>query len=56
MKLPKFKSPYLVKPGARVRLGKLPTEAKDGPDSSDAALPIVAKHRAKLAWFKAEPS
>src|ERR1700677_4999497 len=49
MKPPKLKSPYLIKPHARVRLGRLPTEVSTGPKSPEAAAPIVAKHRDRLA-------
>jgi PPK2 family polyphosphate:nucleotide phosphotransferase len=49
MKPPKFKSPFLIKPHARVRLARFPTEISGGIPSETAAAPIVLKHRAKLA-------
>ena len=49
MKPPKLKSPYLIKPHARVRLGRLPTEISTGPKTPEAAAPIVARHLARLS-------
>ena len=49
MKPLKHKSPYLIKPHARVRLGHLPTESSTGPKTEEAAAPIVVKHRTRLA-------
>jgi PPK2 family polyphosphate:nucleotide phosphotransferase len=52
MKPPKLKSPYLIKPHARVRLARLPTEISTGPRTPEAAAPIVAKHRARLSQLQ----
>jgi PPK2 family polyphosphate:nucleotide phosphotransferase len=49
MKPLKHKSPYLIKPHARVRLGHLPTEISTGPKAEEAAAPIVVKHRTRLS-------
>jgi len=52
MKPLKFKSPYLVKPHSRVRLGHLPTEISGGPGfqkTEAASLPVLVKYRANLA-------
>ncbi len=49
MKPPRIKSPYLIKPHARVRLSHLPTEISTGPKSQEAAAPIVVKHRERLS-------
>jgi len=48
MKTPRIKSPYLVKPHSKVRIGHLPTEVSGGPKSETAAAPILVKYRAKL--------
>jgi PPK2 family polyphosphate:nucleotide phosphotransferase len=52
MKPPKLKSPYLIKPHARVRLGHLPTEISTGPKTPEAAAPIVVKHRERLSHLQ----
>jgi len=49
MKPLRHKSPYLIKPHARVRLGHLPTEISSGPKTEEAAAPIVVKHRTRLS-------
>ena len=52
MKPLQLKSPYLVKPHARVRLARLSTEISGGPGfrkTEAASLPILVKHRARLA-------
>jgi PPK2 family polyphosphate:nucleotide phosphotransferase len=52
MKPPKVKSPYLIKPHARVRLGHLPTEISSGPGyykTEAASLPVGVKQRTLLA-------
>lgn len=48
MKPLKLKSPYLIKPHDRVRLGKLRTVAASGPQNEAAAAPLLAKHREHL--------
>jgi PPK2 family polyphosphate:nucleotide phosphotransferase len=45
----KLKSPYLIKPGSKVKLGKLSTNDHDGFRDKDAAEMVVAKHRDQLA-------
>ena len=42
MKPPKLKSPYLIKPHARVRLSHLPTDISTGPKTPEAAAPIAS--------------
>jgi len=52
MKPLQLKSPYLIKPHGRVRLAHLTTEIAGGPGfqkSEAASLPILVKHRARLA-------
>jgi PPK2 family polyphosphate:nucleotide phosphotransferase len=49
MKPLKHKSPYFIKPHARVRLGHLPTETSTGPRTEEAAAPIVVNHRTRLS-------
>ena len=44
----KLKSPYVVKPGSRVKLEHLPTGSTGAFDSSDAADPTLEKHRKQL--------
>ncbi len=45
----KLKSPYLVKPDAKVKLADLPTDATGSYKDSDAAEPMLADHRKQLA-------
>ncbi|HTD96218.1 MAG TPA: polyphosphate kinase 2 family protein [Edaphobacter sp.] len=45
----KIKSPYLVKPHAKVRLAKISSSDTGDFKSDDAAKPLLARHRAKLA-------
>ena len=52
MKPPKLKSPYLIKPHSRVRLGGLSTQATTGPKTPEAAAPIVARHRDRLSQLQ----
>jgi PPK2 family polyphosphate:nucleotide phosphotransferase len=52
MKPLKFKSPYLIKPHARVRLARLSTEISSGPGfqkTEAASLPLLARDRERLA-------
>ena len=44
----KFKSPYLIKPHARVKLSKLATGATGGFKSEESAAPVLVKHRTAL--------
>jgi PPK2 family polyphosphate:nucleotide phosphotransferase len=44
----KFKSPYLIKPHARVKLSKLATGGTGSFKSEESAAPVLVKHRAAL--------
>ncbi len=44
----KLKSPYLVKPGSKVKLGHLRTDASGGYKDSAAAAPALEKHQKQL--------
>lgn len=44
----KLKSPFLVKPHARVQLSKYKTEVTGGYKSADDVVPVVAKHRDRM--------
>jgi PPK2 family polyphosphate:nucleotide phosphotransferase len=44
----KFKSPYLVKPHAHVKLSKLVTDDTGGYKSEESAAPVLVKHRSQL--------
>jgi PPK2 family polyphosphate:nucleotide phosphotransferase len=45
----KFKSPWLIKPHAKVRLSHLKTDADGGHKSPEAAKPVLVKHRDALS-------
>jgi PPK2 family polyphosphate:nucleotide phosphotransferase len=45
----KLKSPYLVKPDAKIKLARFSTSETGGFKSQDEAEPVLAKHRKKLA-------
>ncbi len=44
----KLKSPYLVKPGTKVRLARLPTDATGRFEDSQSTEPTLERHRGKL--------
>ena len=44
----KLKSPYLVKPGSKVRLSRLKTDLTGSFESSESTEPALEKHRGKL--------
>ena len=48
----KLKSPYLVKPGSKVKLGRLSTDDHDGFRDSKSAEPELQKHLGQLAGLQ----